>query len=208
MFFLGFISVLGYTKWNQKSSTISSINPIQVNPTPILLSPPSQALQGKLFESKGLIERIPWDVTTKVPATEGATLYQGDEVFTGLQSETIISVSQYASCLLKEKSDVLLGNLLPQSITIQHRSGIIQCTNEQPLTLRLPNLLLDMNTGAVQSTITSESVKVMIASGSATIGFVDTSNKTKIWRLQKSDSFIYDRDTNTLLTTGTLLSSD
>ncbi len=207
-FIVGFGLVTVY-KDKQKPDEIHG-DTIITSPTPtiISLSPPSQSLTGKLTEVLGTIERIPWDITSHVPATAGAVLYQGDEILTLPTSQATITIPNSLTCTMEEKTQIVLTNLLPKSITVQQRNGTFACMSQDVFNLRIPGALLELSQSTVQSVITPEEITIRIASGKGKLGFVDNENKSKVWELTAADTIVIDRGTNTIRTTGILLSSD
>lgn len=206
LFILGFGVSVMFFKFQTNTTPSPSVEP-DVQPTPIVLIPPSQALKGTITSISVPVERIPWDSTAHIPATATAIIYQGDEIIAGNGGSASIVIPSVMSMNIGETADVIFSNLLSEKITIRQKSGLVEYNNESviyPLSLRATGALLELSTGSAKIAIDGIAVRISMQTGSGTLGYVNNENITNVWDLAPNDTAEINDDTGIVKTTGKL----
>lgn len=189
-FFLGF-SIMLITQMIKNPSLSSPTLSLSSTQSPIVLVPPSESLKGILSETKGNITKIPWDITHSIPATVGATVYQGDELQIQQQSQATITFSLIGQIAMEEMSEIIFSNLLPEKMNLRQKNGLVHymnISNQYPINIRARNVLIELKTGEADITVDIETTTISLLSGTATIGYVDEENNTKVIYLKEGES--------------------
>lgn len=174
-------------KYNNPATPLPKVFP---TPTPVLWIQPSQALASTLYEIKGQVERIQWDkLDTEVAAT-GSALFQGDELFTGANSQAGVKLGDQINITLDENVNLELSSLVGSRVTLRQRTGEITYRTNQELNIVAGRSLVKTNTGQLSITIADRQTTILVISGNATLGYNDNSDTTKVWQLVPQSSVL------------------
>ena len=209
IFFLSFAATIAIDSWKTPvpEPFIQGFSP---TPTPVTLVLPANELTSTLISASGAIHRIPWDQTQPIPATAGATLYQADEISTAEKSQASFQITASISGHMAENTDIILGSLLPQRVTLQQRTGTatyITTDSQNPLSIKSLSSLLQLDEGAATIKIDGQIISIHIEKGTAKLAYTNEQNNADVWRLQTNDSAIINNQTGNVKTTGDLLST-
>jgi len=191
-----------YTQSTQKTQPpITQI--LKENPTiPIsyaVKNPPSDTLMGTMSDLTGEIKLEARDATEPAKLTNKQPVMQGERIVTAEKSSVRITFGADTTILLDKNTDVSFTQTLPISIVITQNNGTVtysQDTDRFPLSVRVRNLLVRLQSGNVAITLEDGDprISVSVIDGSAKTAYNNAQFESQVNTLSKGDVMIFDSD--------------
>ncbi len=173
---------------------IARDKPIPFIPRTIVYTPPvpEAALIAELRSKKGVVSYQDRESETRVEASAGAKLVQGDRLFTAPLAQASITIPGYVELNMMGEGELNLINLNPETILFEQPKGQItyQVTPQTMVSIRSGDLLAAIEQGSAKVMVDSlrEQVNIKILEGKASIALIDSSGQTRIEKLATNQS--------------------
>lgn len=160
---------------------------------------PTDSLIGKIATLSGKVawqSRVaPVAILISVPVE----LQQGEEVDTYEDGSATINFTQFGTISLSSNTQVNLIQTLPENFVINQKQGtaIYTKTGETPTSVVVLDLLVNINSGQNKILVNADTAKITInvITGSTTVAFNDTDNKTTVVLLNSGDEYSFNNNT-------------
>ncbi len=152
------------------------------------LQPPLEALSGELIAVAGKVEKQSREADEFVDVDEQKQIIDGEKLRTEEKSEAEIDFSGFARLRLGPNTEINLTSLLASSFVVNQKQGTANyklLQDENPLSVRILHLLLNLNSGEAEVTIENKEITIEQLSGKSKFSLVDTDNKTHVWELEQ-----------------------
>ncbi len=192
VFLLGMSVVIGWRILMVKKNQNDQFSP---KDDALSLQPPVAALVGELISIHGEVKKQARGAEEFIEIKEGEEIVDGEKLVTKQESKAEIEFPDFGLLTLGSNTEVSLTSLLPSSFVVNQKQGIVNyelLQEENPFSVRILHLLLNLNIGEVEVTLEDEDITVEQLSGSSKFSLVDKENKTHVWKLEEGQKALID----------------
>jgi hypothetical protein len=190
-FLLGFGGVLGYQYLHTRqimhmiTPRPEADQPLAGIPQPTFaLVPPDAAVSGILTVVSGHAEKLSRTDSEYKEASTGATILLGESVATKDNSSAMATVSGIVNVTMGPHAELVFANLFPTDFVLQQKSGKIDYTVAQPISVRALHTLVSIDSGEIIINSIDTDISITVKTGSVKFALVDTDNNTNVWNLK------------------------
>jgi len=160
---------------------------------------PSNTLFGKTASASG---EVFWQSRVATYATRinsPIKIQQGEEIDTYNNGKIFINFSSVGTISVFSDTQINFIQTLPANFVIEQKKGSVnyEKTGNVPMSVRGLDLLININSGKNTVFVDAKTAKiiVIVQTGSVTLTFNDTGNKTNILTVESGREYIFNNDT-------------
>lgn len=162
---------------------------------------PSESLSASIASFSGDVEWTSRVATTPAKLTSVKNFQQGEDIQTGKNGSITLSILNKAVIALSSNTMISLIQTLPANIVISQTTGTVVYTKKDstPFSVRSGDLLINILSGTTDVHVDTENKRVVatVHTGSITVAYTDTQNKSQVVSAKIGQQLVFDDDTLT-----------
>lgn len=196
---VGFFGTLALLPKKENAVTVpkpvaSDETVVDTDTSPFTLQPPSLSLRALLSAASGDVQHKTRDAGAFVSATPSATIVLGESIATGTDGNATISIPSLTSIDMGKNAELVFANVFKENTVLQQKAGGIAYRIESvyPVAIRALRALVSAKNADITITIKDTDVTVVVETGEAKVGIVDSENTTHVYTVTEGNQATID----------------